>query len=156
MFPAAGENLPGFGAYRVVSITGYGVYWTMDGQMGRLDRSRIRMIEVFGRINERSIQPLLAAIDRALTEDRSQIILDLSGVDYMNSAGLRALVQAYKAAERNQGTLHITNPSPRIRELFAMVGLDTVFGVGPNAYPDFSALFTDASLALQREVYYCS
>jgi anti-sigma B factor antagonist len=128
----------------------------MDGQMGRLDRSRIRMIEVFGRINERSIQPLLAAIDRALTEDRSQIILDLSGVDYMNSAGLRALVHAYKAAERKQGTLHITNPSPRIRELFALVGLDTVFGVGPDAYPDFSGLFADASLALQREVYHCA
>ena len=128
----------------------------MNGAVGSLDRSRIRLFEVFGRVNERSIQPLLAAIDRALKEDRSQIILDLSGVAYMNSAGLRALVQAYKSAEHNHGALHVTNPSPRIRELFALVGLDTVFGVGPDAYPDFSALFSDASLALQREVYHCA
>ncbi len=126
----------------------------MNGTAGRLDRSRIRLFEVFGRVNERSVQPLLAAIDRALTEDHSQIILDLGGVDYMNSAGLRALVQAYKSAEDRQGALHVTNPSPRIRELFALVGLDTVFGVGPDAYPDFSALFSDASLALQREAYH--
>lgn len=128
---------------------------TMNGQTGRLDRSRIQLFEVFGRVNERSVQPLVAAIDRALADDRSQVILDLSGVEYMNSAGLRALLQAHKAAERKNGALHITNPSPRIRELFALVGLDTVFGVGPDAYPDFSALFADASLAQRREVYHC-
>ncbi|NLE51425.1 MAG: STAS domain-containing protein [Chloroflexi bacterium] len=125
----------------------------MNGQEW-LDRSRIQLFEVFGRVNERSVQPLAAAINRALAEDRPQVILDLSGVEYMNSAGLRALVQLYKVAESKRGALHVTNPSPRIRELFALVGLDTIFGVGPNAYPDFSALFADTHLALQREVYH--
>lgn len=126
----------------------------LSGPSGRLDRSRIQLFEVSGRVNEGSVHTLVTAIERTLAAGRSQVILDLSGVEYMNSAGLRALVQAFKAAQGHRGTLQITNPSPRIRELFALVGLDTVFGVGPDAYPDYSALFADARFALQRQAYH--
>jgi len=120
---------------------------------GPPDRSAIQLFEVLGRVTERSIQPLIGALDQALAAGRSQLILDLSGVAFMNSAGLRALVQAYKAAQAKGGALQVTNPSPRVRELFALVGLDTVFGTGAGAYPDHSALFADARLALQRQVH---
>lgn len=125
-----------------------------NGLSGRLDRSRIQLFEVSGRVNEASVPTLVTAIERALAAGRSQVILDLNGVEYMNSAGLRALVQAYKAAQGRSGTLQITNPSPRIRELFALVGLDTIFGVGPDAYPDYSALFADTRFALQRQAHH--
>lgn len=125
-----------------------------NGLSGRLDRSRLQLFEVSGRVNEDSVSTLITAIERALAAGRSQVILDLSGVEYMNSAGLRALVQAYKAAQGRSGTLQITNPSPRIRELFALVGLDTIFGVGPDAYPDYSALFADTRFALQRQAHH--
>lgn len=77
----------------------------LNGLLGRLDRSRIQLFEVSGRVNEASVHTLVTAIDRALAAGRSQVILDLGGVEYMNSAGLRALVQAYKAAQGRSGTL---------------------------------------------------
>jgi len=127
----------------------------MNEPAGQLDLSKIQLFEVSGRVNETSVRPLIAAIEGAIREGRSQLILDLGGVEYMNSAGLRALVQAYKAVQGHSGALQITNPSPRIRELFALVGLDTIFGIGPDTYPDYRMLFADTRLALQREICHC-
>ena len=53
-----------------------------------------------------------------------KIALNLSGVTYMSSAGLRALVTAKK-----QGELRIIAPSSRVAEVFDLAGLNSLFEV---------------------------
>ena len=98
----------------------------MNGQEW-LDRSRIQLFEVFGRVNERSVQPLAAAINRALAEDRPQVILDLSGVEYMNSAGLRTLADILTRNRANGGDLLLVAPNPKVERVFKIIGFDKFF-----------------------------
>jgi anti-sigma B factor antagonist len=52
------------------------------------------------------------------------IIIDLSGVEYMDSAGLGCVVSAYTSCQRNGRAFGITGLTSRIRTLFTVTHVD--------------------------------
>lgn len=56
----------------------------------------------------------------------AQVILDMSHVFYMSSAGLRDIVSGLKIAKRKGGDLHIAALQARLKPVFEMVGLDSL------------------------------
>jgi len=56
-----------------------------------------------------------------------RVVLDVTNVDYIDSAGLGALVSVYMHARRTKCALEIANPKQRIRDLFNRSGLASVF-----------------------------
>ena len=64
---------------------------------------------------------------RTLIAEGKRIVLDLTNVDYVDSAGLGALVSVYMHARRTKCDLEISNPKQRIRDLFNRSGLASVF-----------------------------
>ncbi len=64
---------------------------------------------------------------RDLTAEGKRIVLDLTNVDYVDSAGLGALVSVYMHARRTKCDMQIANPKQRIRDLFNRSGLASVF-----------------------------
>ncbi|HZW92202.1 MAG TPA: STAS domain-containing protein [Candidatus Eremiobacteraceae bacterium] len=71
-----------------------------------------------------------AALENTLRElilEGQRIVLDLTNVDYIDSAGLGALVSVYMHAIRAKCALDIANPKDRIRDLFNRSGLSSVF-----------------------------
>ena len=65
------------------------------------------------------------------------IIIDLSGVTALDSAGLQLLIATKKAADASHKTLDLTSSNPVIDEVVAMLNLTTYFA-GPT--PAASAL----------------
>ena len=64
---------------------------------------------------------------RDLIAEGKRVVLDLTNVDYVDSAGLGALVSVYMHARRTKCDLEIANPKQRIRDLFNRSGLASVF-----------------------------
>jgi anti-anti-sigma factor len=64
---------------------------------------------------------------RNLIAEGKRIVLDLTNVDYVDSAGLGALISVYMHARRTKCDLEIANPKQRIRDLFNRSGLASVF-----------------------------
>jgi anti-sigma B factor antagonist len=64
---------------------------------------------------------------RDLIPEGKRIVLDLTNVDYIDSAGLGALVSVYMHAIRAKCALVIANPKQRIKDLFNRSGLAPVF-----------------------------
>ena len=85
-----------------------------------------------GRVDEASwedfLAHLLSTIADELTEGAS-FALDLSGVDYMSSRGLRALTVAKRAADARQIVMTLVRPNDRMREILAISRYDKVFKV---------------------------
>jgi anti-sigma B factor antagonist len=75
--------------------------------------------------------PTLENTLRDLMRDVKPIVLDLTNVDYVDSAGLGALVSVYMHAKRAKCGLKIANPKQRIWDLFNRSGLALVFE-GPS------------------------
>jgi anti-sigma B factor antagonist len=87
----------------------------------------VTLVEASGRIDSMTANELGTAINDEIDNGNIHIVLDLSGVDYMSSAGLRELVSSLKRVKRVQGDVRIADPSPRVREVLEMAGLDTIF-----------------------------
>jgi anti-anti-sigma factor len=56
-------------------------------------------------------------------------VLDLSGVDYISSAGLRVLMLARKQAKVQGGTLVVAGLTPVVKEIFEISRFTVVFEV---------------------------
>jgi anti-sigma B factor antagonist len=55
------------------------------------------------------------------------LLVDLSGVSYVDSAGLGELVQAYATTKNRGGSLKLLNVTKRLRDLLVVTKLLTVF-----------------------------
>lgn len=53
-----------------------------------------------------------------------RLILDLSGLDYLSSAGVRALLLAQKAVETRGGKMALLSCRPPVREVLRICGLE--------------------------------
>jgi anti-sigma B factor antagonist len=90
---------------------------------------RVNLMTVVGRIDSSNAAELDEALKELLSNGRYNIILDLSGVEYMSSAGLRSLVSAVRECKRRGGDLRLTTPSERVSEVLKLAGLDSVFQI---------------------------
>jgi anti-anti-sigma factor len=73
---------------------------------------------------EQQVSALIASGVRTLT-------LDLSGLDYVSSAGLRVFIIAAKKLKASNGIAQFTSLTPAVREVFQVSGLLTALGVAP-------------------------
>ena len=57
-----------------------------------------------------------------------EIVVDAEKLDYISSAGLRTLLQAYKGMKRG-GVLRVINTNQITKEVFKVVGFDSLFSI---------------------------
>jgi anti-sigma B factor antagonist len=91
--------------------------------------NKVTLLEVKGRVDSMNANQLGEALSGEIDGGNIHIVLDLAGVDYMSSAGLRELVAALKKVKRATGDVRIAQPSERVREVLEMAGLDTIFQI---------------------------
>ena len=67
--------------------------------------------------------PKLESVISELSEDTKELVFDMSGVEYISSAGIRVLLGAYKKMNANQGTMRVDKAGDLVCEVFEMTGL---------------------------------
>ena len=58
----------------------------------------------------------------------TELIFDLSGLEYMSSAGLRLMLSAQKTMNK-QGKMEIRNSTELVKSVFAITGMDSVLNI---------------------------
>lgn len=96
------------------------------------EQDNISLLEVSGRVDSMNAHELGQALMGAISGGRMRLVLDLSAVDYMSSAGLREIVSALKKLRHGAGDLRIAQPSHRVLEVLEMAGLDSIFQIYPS------------------------
>ena len=78
------------------------------------------VIEIAGRLDTITAP----AFDKTINEDiegTTDLVLDLTGVEYISSAGLRVLLGAQKKMQKI-GSMKLTNVCPAVMDVFEMTG----------------------------------
>jgi anti-sigma B factor antagonist len=101
-------------------------------QVNISEMRRVTMVEVVGRVDSSNANKLGEALNERVDAGHVQVVLDLSNVEYMSSAGLREIVSAAKRVRSGNGDLRIASPSPRVKEVLELAGLDMIFQVFPT------------------------
>jgi anti-anti-sigma factor len=84
------------------------------------------IVRCSGRIVSATTQSLKAAV-RPFFQDSKLVVLDLTGVNYIDSSGLGAIVGLYVSARTAGCKLKLINLNQRIKELFSMTRLAPLF-----------------------------
>lgn len=104
----------------------------------------VRVVAVNGRVDHANadqfksqLWPLLASTGAA----GEKILLNLSGLEYISSAGLRVLMLAARELKARQGTLVVCQPQAVVKEIFEISRFNVVLRV----YPDLKAALAELS-----------
>ncbi|GAB4476673.1 MAG: hypothetical protein Kow00124_18990 [Anaerolineae bacterium] len=66
---------------------------------------------------------------RGLIDGQGPVIVNLDGLDYMSSYGLRLLLVSARKVHERGSTLHLAAPNDRVMQLIQIAGYDTLFPV---------------------------
>jgi anti-sigma B factor antagonist len=72
------------------------------------------------------------ALQNAIKAKQYKIVTDLSGTEFMSSAGMRALLKARIDVQDKKGELRIAGPSDDLLDSLKLVGLDKLFQIYPS------------------------
>jgi anti-sigma B factor antagonist len=99
-------------------------------EITRTNRDGIAVLALAGRLNQASADTLhSAAMEIAGEDDCKALIIDMGGVDFIASVGIRSLIRPSQALSMRGGKLAVANLNPQIDEFFKLTGLDQMFRV---------------------------
>lgn len=84
------------------------------------------------KINGLIIDEISESILKVFDNSNSKVIINLKGVEYVDSSGFGCFLSIMRAARNNYGVLKFANPEPGITELFETLHLQTVFQIYPD------------------------
>lgn len=73
--------------------------------------------------------PLLAEVDTLVKSGTNRYVVNLAGMDYMNSSGLNTLVNILTKSRTKGGEVVVANVSEKVKQLFLITKLNTLFTI---------------------------
>ena len=99
----------------------------MDIQTERKEGTLIAKAE--GRIDGVNARDFEEALKAAISADDNTVVMDLEGLSYISSAGLRVILLIAKTLRKRNAKLMLCSLSDPIREVFEISGFDKIIPV---------------------------
>ncbi|WP_431218800.1 STAS domain-containing protein [Leifsonia xyli] len=99
----------------------------------------VAVLATTGRINLVTAPDVRREVQRVVDEGHTRVAMDLSGVEFIDSSGLGALISGLKAARTAGGDLRITSAADQVTSVLRLTNLDRILRVYPSpddAYRD--------------------
>ena len=87
------------------------------------------VLEVRGELDMATSPQLRQILLRLVEAGDRQVVVDLAGVSFMDSSGLGALVEAYKALRAVDGRLALAAVQPAVRNVLTVTSVDRVIAL---------------------------
>ena len=108
------------------------------------EREGIAILEMKGRI---TVGPEASSVretcNRLAAEGKNNIVLELAGVDFIDSTGLGALVMCATSLRKSGGNVKLVNLNRRNIELLVMTKLATVFEIFADEQDAVNSFYPD-------------
>jgi anti-anti-sigma factor len=96
------------------------------------NRGDILIVHCQGRIVYRDEAASLSQVVGAVLQNGGKVVIDLSGVKSIDSAGIGELVFLHTQAQSQKAELKVASPSPIVRELLDLTNVDSLLEIHPN------------------------
>ena len=85
----------------------------------------INIYRLIGRLDSNTSQGFEQKLFQAISEGAKNMVVDFKDIDYISSAGLRVVLKAFKALQREDGRVILCSMQEYVREIFKMIGIDS-------------------------------
>jgi len=106
--------------------------WGQSVEIGEQREDGILVLRPVGRLNNDSSPDFQARL-LAWVDSNDAVVIDLGSVEYISSAGLRALMMASRRAKARGGRIAVADLSPLVKEVFTISRFDQVVQVFERA-----------------------
>jgi anti-sigma B factor antagonist len=94
--------------------------------------SNSTIVNVTGSVDALTAAELAKVLTTQITDGQANLVVDLTGVEFMSSAGLRTLLGAVKEARSHGGDLRIISTNPGVDKVLKMSGFHNIAKVFPS------------------------
>lgn len=100
----------------------------------------VTVLEVIGRIDSSTAPALQEQLTSVMTAPQANVLIDLSRLDYISSAGFRVLLLGAKRAEATGSRLVLCGLSAKVRQLFDLGGFLDLFAISVSRQDAIAAV----------------
>ncbi len=93
----------------------------------------VTVVAVRETIDALTAPELTRTLSSEMAEGRCKVVVDLTDVDFMSSAGLRTLLGGVKESRTHGGDLRIASVNPGIDKVLKMSGFNNIARVFPSS-----------------------
>ena len=98
----------------------------------RTEKGNVLVVDVEGDLDARVAADLKEGLNGKIDEGSSWLLINLTDVPYMDSAGLGVLVSGLKNTNRKSGDLRVYGLQPDVKNIFELTRLNKVFQIFDN------------------------
>jgi len=87
----------------------------------------VYVISLNGRLDANAANDVEKKLDSLFMSAKSQLVVNLKGLEYISSSGLRVLLAALKKMRKQQGDIRLACLQPYVKEVFDIAGFTQLF-----------------------------
>jgi anti-sigma B factor antagonist len=84
------------------------------------------------KINALIADEIRDSISKLFDLPQAKVIIDLKGIEYIDSSGFGCFLSVLRSAKNNYGALKFANPEPAVKLLIETLHLQTIFDMCPD------------------------
>jgi anti-sigma B factor antagonist len=107
-------------------------------QLTERTEQEIPIVAISGDIDLESSPQLREFLKPKAAQKTPRLLLDFTGVNYIDSSGLATLIEYFQSVQGSGGKLALACLSPRVKNVFEIVRLEQIFSL----YPDIASALT--------------
>jgi len=92
----------------------------------------VRLLMLDGRLDTETAADFELALQDLRSAGARDFLIDLAGIGYVSSAGLRVLLSLAKQLDGGKGSVRLCGLSAAVREVFDVAGFSKLFAIFPN------------------------
>ena len=89
-------------------------------------QNQTSIVTISGSVDALTSGEVIQYLTNDISAGKKQIVLDLSQVDFMSSAGLRAILVTLKESRKQGGNLYLASAQPGVEKILKMSGFTSI------------------------------
>ncbi len=98
-------------------------------EITKSDQGGVATVAINGRLDAVSAVDAEKEFSSLLEEGKDKMLIDLAGLDYISSAGLRVLLVVAKRIQQTGGKVALSNLADNVKEVFEISGFSSIFKI---------------------------
>jgi anti-sigma B factor antagonist len=95
----------------------------------REDKSEVSILRLQGFLDAHTAPKFEKAIQQLLSENRFKLIISMTELNYISSAGLGVFMGFIEEIRKNEGDIKLSNMSPKVYKVFDLLGFPALYDI---------------------------
>lgn len=98
-------------------------------KIAKVEKEGVVCLKIDGRLDAKTASEAESTVKEVLREGRPHLLFDLSGMDYISSAGLRVILMAVKELRSKKGKVALCALTPYVKEIFDVSNFSSIIPI---------------------------